>query len=58
MGWTAPHPATECHDVVAVEATTIQEEPLMEEITTVGLDIATSVFQLHGVNARDSASAE
>jgi hypothetical protein len=52
MGWTAPHPATECHDVVAVEATTIQEEPLMEEITTVGLDIATPVFQLHGVNAR------
>ena len=30
----------------------------MEEITTVGLDIATSVFQLHEVDARGSASAE
>jgi len=27
MLWTAPHPASECHDVVAVEAPTIQEEP-------------------------------
>ncbi len=52
MGWMAHHPATECHDVVAVEATTIQEEPLMEEITTVGLYIAKSVFQVHEVNAR------
>jgi len=45
MPWTAPHPASECHDVVAVEATTIQVEPPMEKITTVGLDIAKSVFR-------------
>jgi transposase len=51
MLWTAPHPASACHDVVAVEAITIQEEPPMEEITTVGLDIAKSVFQVHGIDA-------
>jgi hypothetical protein len=52
MLWTAPHPASEWHDVVAVEAPTIQEEPPMEKITTVGVDIAKSVFQVHGVDAR------
>jgi transposase len=27
------------------------EEPKMQAITTIGLDIATSVFQVHGVDA-------
>jgi transposase len=56
MLWTAPHPASECHDVVAVEATTIQEEPPMEKITTVGVDIAKSVFQVHGVDAQGTVA--
>jgi transposase len=42
--------------VVAVEATTIQEEPPMEKITTVGVDIAKSVFQVHGVDAQGTVT--
>ena len=30
---------------------TISEEPSMQTITTIGLDIAKSVFQVHGVDA-------
>ena len=37
-----------CH--VAVFWGTAEEEPPMEEISTVGLDIAKSVFQVHGVD--------
>ena len=37
-------------DVGAVEAPTI-EERAMQTITTIGLDIAKSVFQVHGVDA-------
>src|SRR5262245_24646286 len=29
------------------------QEPVMQAITTVGLDIAKSVFQVHGVDAED-----
>ena len=36
--------------MVAVDATRI-EEPSMQVVTTVGLDIAKSVFQVHGVDA-------
>jgi hypothetical protein len=37
--------------VGAVKAPTIQEELPMQTITTIGLDIAKSVFQVHGVDA-------
>jgi hypothetical protein len=47
----APHLASECHDVVAVEATTIQEEQPVEEITPVGLDLAKNIFQAHGITS-------
>jgi transposase len=39
--------------VGAVEAPTIREELDMQAITTIGLDIAKSVFQIHGVDAED-----
>ena len=38
-------------DVGAVKAPTIQEELSMQTITTIGLDIAKSVFQVHGIDA-------
>ena len=38
-------------DVSAVEAPTIRRSSIMEAITTIGLDIAKSVFQVHGVDA-------
>src|SRR3954465_10176292 len=38
-------------DVGAVEAPTIRRSQIMQAITTIGLDIAKSVFQVHGVDA-------
>ena len=38
-------------DVGAVKAPTIRRRQLMQTITTIGLDIAKSVFQVHGVDA-------
>ena len=46
MLWTAPPPARECHDVGAAKAPTIRRSQIMEAITTIGLDIAKSVFQV------------
>src|SRR3974377_518923 len=37
-------------NVGAVEAPTIRKEPIMQTITTVVLDIAKCVFQVHGVD--------
>src|SRR6202011_3990933 len=39
-------------DVGAVRGLTDSQEPIMETITTIGLDIAKSVFQVHGVDAQ------
>src|SRR5262252_30816 len=38
-------------DVGAVEAPTIRRSQAMQAITTIGLDIAKSIFQVHGVDA-------
>jgi transposase len=38
-------------NVGAVKATHDSEEPSMQTITTIGLDIAKSVFQVHGIDA-------
>jgi hypothetical protein len=38
-------------DVGAVKAPHESEEPVMQTVTTIGLDIAKSVFQVHGVDA-------
>src|SRR5271154_2551187 len=38
-------------DVGAVRAPTIRRSQVMQAITTIGLDIAKSVFQVHGIDA-------
>jgi transposase len=38
-------------DVGAAKTPTIRRSQVMEAITTIGLDIAKSVFQVHGINA-------
>jgi hypothetical protein len=50
MLWTAPPPARECHGYGCCWCNYDSEEPNMQTITTVGLDIAKSVFQVHGVD--------
>jgi len=35
-------------DLGAVSASHDSEEPIMQTVTTIGLDIAKSVFQVHG----------
>ena len=56
MLWTAPPPASRCAKI-AVLLGTAWEEPSMEEITTIGLDIAKSVFQVHAVSAAGMVKA-
>src|ERR1035437_10051135 len=51
MLWTAPPPARECHECVGCSGPHNLEEPSMTTIPTIGLDIAKSVFQVHGVDA-------
>jgi hypothetical protein len=38
-------------DVGTVKGSTIRRSQIMQAITTIGLDIAKSVFQVHGVDA-------
>jgi hypothetical protein len=38
-------------DVGAAKAPTIRRSEVMQSITTIGLEIAKSVFQVHGVDA-------
>src|SRR4029077_2826852 len=48
MGWMAPSP----HQCAKVGLpTTNEREPSMNKVSTVGLDIAKKVFQVHGVDA-------
>src|SRR6266705_1763114 len=42
-------------DVGAVKAPTIRRSQIMQAITTIGLDIAKSVFQVHGIDAEGKA---
>jgi hypothetical protein len=59
--WAASHDgvdapcsaASECHSVVGAEPEPDHEgeEASMERATTVGLDLAKSVFQVHGIDA-------
>ena len=53
MLWTAPHAASECHDVVAL-SDHMKGEPSMGDVITIGVDLAKSVFQVHGVDAAGS----
>jgi hypothetical protein len=49
MGWMAPERHLAARMVV--DATYHQEEPSMSEVTTIGLDLAKHVFQVHGTDA-------
>src|SRR6476620_9120203 len=51
MLWTAPPPAHGCHGCGRCSGSHDSEERAMQTITTIGLDIAKSVFQVHGVDA-------
>ncbi len=52
MLWTAPPLAPECHECgVLLRLPRLGGELPMQAITTIGLDIAKSVFQVHGVDA-------
>ena len=50
MGWMAPLRHL-CAKVLVGENQSADKEPSMNEITTVGLDLAKNVFQVHGVDA-------
>jgi hypothetical protein len=49
MGWMAPL-RHQCAKLVFLENHQ-EQEPSMSEITTIGLDLAKHVFQVHGVDA-------
>jgi hypothetical protein len=49
MRWTPLEPASMCHKVAVDDFATNEGAPAMK-ITTIGLDIAKSVFQVHGVD--------
>src|SRR5271155_3164454 len=51
MLWTAPPPARKCQRSGCCLGSHDSEELHMQTITTIGLDIAKSVFQVHGVDA-------
>src|SRR5262245_37809662 len=51
MLWTAPPPARKCQRSGCCYWTHDSEEPNMQRVTTIGLDIAKSVFQVHGIDA-------
>jgi transposase len=43
--------ASQCHSVIGAEPDHEGEEASMEKATTIGLDLAKSVFQVHGIDA-------
>src|SRR6476646_978529 len=51
MLWTAPPPARKCQRSGCCLGSQDSEELSMQAITTIGFDIAKSVFQVHGVDA-------
>jgi hypothetical protein len=54
MGWMAPlrHPGAK---LLCASESAAKREPSMSEITTIGLDLAKHVFQVHGVNAEGAS---
>src|SRR5580704_298770 len=51
MWWTAPAPGIECHRVIVM--TNHMRGAVHMQITTIGLDIAKHVFQVHGIDAAE-----
>ena len=52
MGWMAPERYLSAKMVI--DETHHQREPSMSEVTTIGLDLAKHVFQVHGVDANSA----
>src|ERR1700684_3369153 len=51
MRWMAPLTASRCQGVNAVRHSRAKWEPSAMQITTIGLDLAKSIFQVHGIDA-------
>ena len=51
MLWTAPPPARECQRCGRCYGSHDSEELPTQTVSTIGLDITKSVFQIHGVDA-------
>ena len=51
MGWMAPAHGIEVPRCEGCQAFTSIREPPGMEISTIGLDLAKSVFQVHGIDA-------
>src|SRR5262249_9645511 len=51
-GVDAPYSAaSRCHSVVVVKSATLRERTSAMQISTIGIDLAKTVFQIHGVDA-------
>ena len=58
MLWTAPPPAHEgAKDMGAVRGTHDLEEPIMQAVTTIGLDVAKGWVSLGALNSRSYSPA-
>jgi hypothetical protein len=56
MWGTAPLPTTKCHRVVV--AFESHQGAVHMQVTTIGLDIAKNVFQVHGIDAAMKAAEQ
>src|SRR5256714_8826612 len=56
MGWMAP--LRHLSAKLLVDRISSNREPSMGEVTTIGLDLAKHVFQVHGVDAEGATSAQ
>jgi hypothetical protein len=51
MLWTAPPPARECHECGCADIPRFGGAKSCNRLRPIGLDIANSVFQVHGIDA-------
>ena len=52
MQWTAPAPGIEVRRRIA------HEEAVHMQVSTIGLDLAKNVLQVHGINANENGSSQ
>ena len=52
----APRRHIRAKDVGTVESSHDSEEPIMQVVITIGLDIAKSVFRVHGIDAESKVA--
>ena len=56
MGWTPPRTALQCAKVEQSERTTWRRRHPTEQVTIIGIDLATRSFQVHGARADGSVA--